>query len=92
MSCFRYTRSDEIKGLVFRSRNLDYWTTKFFEYTGKMKVSEDTLNILVEFDEFDALEKFVTKENFNNKLLEVEENLKERLKDFSENFWRANRA
>jgi len=57
-----------------------------------MKVSEDTLNILVEFDEFDALEKFVTKENFNNKLLEVEENLKERLKDFSENFWRANRA
>lgn len=64
----------------------------FLSKLEKLKISEDTLNILVEFDEFDALEKLVTKEDFYNKLLEVEENIKKRLKDFSENFWYAHWA
>src|SRR5690242_839038 len=57
------------------------WTIgrpNFWSKLEKMKVSEDTLNILVEFDEFDALEKFVAEEDFNNKLLEVEKNIKEK--------------
>jgi hypothetical protein len=68
------------------------WTIgrpNFLNELEKMKVSEDTLDILVEFDELSALEEFVTEEDFNNKILKIEENIKKRLEDFPEKFWSA---
>lgn len=66
------------------------WTVgrpNFLDELEKMNVSEETLNILVEFDELKALEEFAGEEDFAAKLLKIEENIKRRLEDFSNEFW-----
>ena len=54
-----------------------------------MKVSEETIDVLVQFDELNALEKFVEKETFYSELLKIEQTIKKRLADFSKDFWNA---
>lgn len=68
------------------------WTIgrpNFLAKLEELKVSEETINILVEFDELNALEKFVNRDDFNRNLVKIEQNIKKRLEDFSENFWNA---
>jgi hypothetical protein len=68
------------------------WTVgrpNFLNELEKMRVSEETLNILTEFDELKALEEFVGELDFDDKLSAIERNIKRRLADFSESFWRA---
>jgi hypothetical protein len=67
------------------------WTIgrpNFLDELEKMQVSEETLNILVEFDELAALES-LSPEDFAGKLLKLEEQIKARLSDFPQTFWQA---
>ncbi|MCU1288708.1 MAG: hypothetical protein JWN60_937 [Acidobacteria bacterium] len=75
------------------------WTTEagvwtigrptFLNKLEEMKVSGETMDVLVQFDELNALEKFVEKEAFYNEILKIEQIIKNRLKDFSKDFWYA---
>ena len=67
------------------------WTVgrpNFLDQLEKMQVSEETMNILVEFDELAALES-LDKADFDRELAKIEETIKTRLRDFSENYWQA---
>jgi hypothetical protein len=68
------------------------WTIgrpNFLDKLEKLKISEETLNLLVQFDELSALEKLVEREDFDRELMKIESSIKKRLEDFSENFWNA---
>jgi hypothetical protein len=67
------------------------WTIgrpNFLNELEKMNVSEEILNILVQFDELNAL-KELDKEAFEKEILKIEETIKNHLKNFSNNFWYA---
>lgn len=61
----------------------------FLQKLEEFKVSEETINLLVQFDELNALEKFGGREDFDLELEKIERKIKERLADFSEGFWNA---
>ena len=61
----------------------------FLEKLEELNISEETINVLVQFDELNALEKFGGREDFERELLKIEDVIKKRLEDFSENFWNA---
>lgn len=80
-----------IKSEIWSSK-AGIWTIgrpNFLDELEKMNVSEETKNILVEFDELNALEEFVSKDDFIEKLSKIEINIKKRLEDFSDKFWSA---
>ena len=61
----------------------------FINKLEELKISEETINVLVQFDELNALEKLVERDDFYSELLKVEQNIKNRLADFPEVFWNA---
>lgn len=61
----------------------------FLEKLEEMKVSNETIDVLVQFDELNALEKLVERDAFNNELIKIEQTIKKRLEDFSKDFWYA---
>lgn len=61
----------------------------FLDKLEEMKISEETINILVQFDELSALEKLVTGDEFEKELEKIEQNIKSRLELFSGSFWNA---
>jgi hypothetical protein len=61
----------------------------FLEKLEELKVSEETLDALVQFDELSALENLVGAEEFERELRKIEEKIKKRLEDFSGAFWNA---
>jgi hypothetical protein len=61
----------------------------FLEKLDELNVSEETVNVLVQFDELNALEKFGGREDFERELLKVETKIKKRLEDFPGKFWAA---
>ena len=87
--CLALGTLEAIKSGVWSSE-AGIWTIGRPNFLGKLeerKVSEETLDILTEFDELNALEKFVSREDFSEKLSKIERSIKRRLEDFSENFW-----
>lgn len=67
------------------------WTIgrpNFITELEKMNVSEETINLLVQFDELNALEK-LSKEDFESELLIIEQKIKDRLECFSNDYWSA---
>lgn len=61
----------------------------FLEKLEELKVSEETINVLVQFDELSALEKLVDRDEFQEEILKIEQSIKRRLEDFPGNFWNA---
>jgi len=61
----------------------------FLEKLEEMKVSNETIDVLVQFDELNALEKLVERDAFNKELIKIEQIIKKRLEDFSKDFWYA---
>ncbi len=61
----------------------------FLEKLEELKVSEETINVLVQFDELSALEKLVDEDEFQSELAKIELKIKKRLEDFPGNFWNA---
>lgn len=61
----------------------------FLEKLEEMKVSNETIDVLVQFDELNALEKLVERDAFNSELIKIEQIIKKRLEDFSKDFWYA---
>ena len=89
--CLALGTLEAIKSGVWSSE-AGIWTIgrpNFLDKLEELKVSEETINILVEFDELNALEKFVSRDDFNEKLSGIERDIKKRLARFSENFWNA---
>jgi hypothetical protein len=89
--CLALGTLEAIKSGVWSSE-AGIWTIgrpNFLDKLEELKVSEETINILVEFDELNALEKFVSRDDFNEKLSSIERNIKKRLEEFTENFWNA---
>lgn len=67
------------------------WTIgrpNFLDELEKMNISEEIMNILVQFDELDALSR-LDKEAFEREVLKIEEIIKQYLKKFSTDFWSA---
>jgi GH24 family phage-related lysozyme (muramidase) len=68
------------------------WTIgrpNFLNELEKMKISDETIDVLVQFDELNALEKIAEKEDFQRELLKIERKIKKRLEEFSGVFWHA---
>lgn len=68
------------------------WTIgrpNFLDKLEELKISEETINILVQFDELNALEQLIEKEEFIGALEKIEQSLKERLKLFKTTYWKA---
>ena len=68
------------------------WTIgrpNFLDKLEKLKVSDETINVLVQFDDLSALEKLVEPDDFNRELMKIEHSIKKRLEDFSGNYWNA---
>jgi hypothetical protein len=89
--CLALGTLEAMKSRVWSSE-AGIWTIgrpNFLDKLEELKVSDETISILVEFDELNALEKFVDKDDFDRKLLKVEQNIKKRLEGFSEKFWDA---
>lgn len=89
--CLALGTLEAIKSEIWSSK-AGIWTIgrpNFLDELEKMNVSEETKNILVEFDELDALKEFVSEEDFSEKLSKIEENLKKQLENFSTDFWYA---
>ncbi len=89
--CLALGTLEAIKSEIW-STEAGIWTIgrpNFLDELEKLNVSEETMNILVEFDELNALEEFVSKEDFSEKLLKIEQNIKKQLENFSENYWSA---
>ena len=61
----------------------------FLEKLDELKVSEETVNLLVQFDELSALEKLVDRDEFSRELLKIERRILERLEPFAGTFWNA---
>lgn len=89
--CLALGTLEAIKSEIWSPR-AGIWTIgrpNFLDELEKMNVSEETMNILVEFDELSALEELVEKDIFESKILEIEQAIKSRLKGFAENYWNA---
>ena len=68
------------------------WTIgrpNFLDKLEELKVSDETMTVLVQFDELSALEKLVENDDFYAELLKIEQTIKKRLADFSKDFWNA---
>ncbi len=68
------------------------WTIgrpNFLDKLEELKVSDETMNVLVQFDELSALEKLVENDDFYAELLKIEQTIKKRLADFSTDYWNA---
>ncbi len=88
--CLALGTLEAIKAEIW-STEAGIWTIgrpNFLDELEKMNVSEETMNILVQFDELNAL-KELDSEAFAREILKIEETIKEHLKNFSENFWYA---
>ncbi|HEY8559603.1 MAG TPA: DUF3969 family protein [Pyrinomonadaceae bacterium] len=89
--CLALGTLEAIKSGVWSSE-AGIWTIgrpNFLDKLEELKVSQETINILVEFDELNALEKFVSRNDFNEKISSIERAIKQRLEAFPENFWNA---
>ena len=89
--CLALGTLEAIKSGVWSSE-AGIWTIgrpNFLDKLEELKISDETINILVEFDELNALEKLVNKDDFERKLLKIEQAIKRRLEDFSGKFWDA---
>ncbi len=89
--CLALGTLEAMKSRVW-SAEAGIWTIgrpDFLEKLEELNVSEETINLLVQFDELSALEKLVDIEEFNRELLKIERKIKERLEDFSAYFWNA---
>ncbi len=89
--CLALGTLEAIKSGVWSSE-AGIWTIgrpNFLDKLEELKVSQETIDILVEFDELSALEKFVSRDDFREKLLRIERDIKKQLTGFSGNFWNA---
>jgi hypothetical protein len=89
--CLALGTLEAMKAAVWSSE-AGIWTVgrpDFLDKLEELKISEETINVLVQFDELNALEKFSGREDFERELLKIERSIKKRLEDFSENFWNA---
>lgn len=89
--CLALGTLEAMKSRVW-SANAGVWTIgrpDFLQKLEELNVAEETINLLVQFDELSALEKLVDMEEFNRELAKIERKIKERLEAFSENFWNA---
>jgi hypothetical protein len=89
--CLALGTLEAMKSRVWSSE-AGIWTIgrpNFLDKLEELKVSDETINILVEFDELNALENLVDKDDFDRELLKIEQNIKKRLEDFSGDFWSA---
>ncbi|MBS1793698.1 MAG: hypothetical protein JSS81_07585 [Acidobacteria bacterium] len=68
------------------------WTVgrpNFLDELEKLRVSEETMNVLAQFDELSALEKLVESDAFEEEVRKIEHAIKRRLADFSDVYWNA---
>jgi hypothetical protein len=89
--CLALGTLEAMKSKVW-SAEAGVWTIgrpNFVDKLEELKVSEETINALVQFDELSALEKLVERDDFNKELMKIEHIIKKRLGDFSETFWNA---
>lgn len=89
--CLALGTIEAIKAKVWAAE-AGIWTLgrpNFLDKLEEMKISEDTINILVQFDELNTLEKMVEKDVFENEIVKIEEAIKKRLADFSATYWNA---
>jgi hypothetical protein len=89
--CLALGTIEAIKAEVWSAES-GIWTLgrpNFLDKLEEMKISEDTINILVQFDELNTLEKLVEKDVFEHELVKIEDAIKKRLEDFSETYWNA---
>lgn len=90
--CLALGTLEVIKSKIWSSE-AGIWTIgrpNFLDKLEELKISEETINILAQFDEINALEELKDKESFENEILKIEDSIKKRLKDFSETYWHAN--
>jgi hypothetical protein len=88
--CLALGTLEAMKSQVWSS-NAGVWTVGrpgFLNKLEEMRVSQETLDVLVQFDELNALEKLVEEEEFYNELIKIEQIIKRRLLDFSKDFWK----
>ena len=89
--CLALGTLEAIKSGIWSSE-AGIWTIgrpDFLDKLEELKVSEETLNVLVQFDELSALEKFVGRDEFDQELSKIEREIKQRLESFPESFWNA---
>ena len=89
--CLALGTLEAMKSKVWSSE-AGIWTVgrpAFLSKLEEMKVSDETLDVLVQFDELNALEKFVEEEAFDKELIKIEQTIKKRLTNFSKDFWNA---
>ena len=89
--CLALGTIEAIKSEVWSAES-GIWTLgrpNFLDKLEEMQISEDTINILVQFDELNTLKKLVEKDIFENEIVKIEEAIKKRLKDFSATYWNA---
>lgn len=89
--CLALGTLEVIKSNIWSSE-AGIWTIgrpNFLDKLEELKISVETLDLLAQFDELNALEELVEKEVFESKILEIEEAIKARLEGFSENYWNA---
>ncbi|HRH43310.1 MAG TPA: DUF3969 family protein [Pyrinomonadaceae bacterium] len=89
--CLALGTLEAIKSNIW-STEAGIWTIgrpNFLDKLEELKISDETINILVLFDELNALEEFVEKEVFENKILEIEQAIKTRLGNFPNDYWQA---
>ena len=88
--CLALGTLEAIKADIWSSE-AGIWTIgrpNFLNEVEKMNVSEETLNVLVQFDELNAL-KEIDREAFEREILKIEQNIKQLLKKFSTDYWYA---
>jgi hypothetical protein len=89
--CLALGTLEAMKSAVWSSE-AGVWTIgrpDFLQKLEELNVSEETIDLLVQFDELNALEKFSGREDFDRELEKIERRIKERLADFSGGFWNA---
>ena len=89
--CLALGTLEAIKSKVWSSES-GIWTIgrpNFLDKLEELKVSAETLDVLVQFDELNSLEKLVESDAFYEELLKIDHTIKKRLEDFSKDFWNA---
>ena len=89
--CLALGTLEAMKSRVWSSE-AGIWTIgrpAFLDKLEEMNVTNETIDVLVQFDELNALEKFVEKDDFNAELMKIERAIKKRLEVFSKDFWDA---
>ena len=89
--CLALGTLEAMKSRVW-SAEAGVWTIgrpDFLQKLEELNVSEETINLLVQFDELSALEKLVDMEEFSRELNKIERKIKERLESFAGAFWNA---